>query len=355
MPRLIVVVMSALIFFSGLPAFAQDEQGAKSPPPAKVVVVKSVVRAVMPRTAYVGTVYFPEVSDVAAEVSGRVEKVTFEEGDLVRAGQRLVILDTTLVRKSLAAAKAALAEARASLDRERAEYERLRLLFESRTISEQDYDDSRFRVIELERRGDALDANVAKMSIELDKASIKAPYSGVVLHRDVDRGEWLAPGKVFGTLARNDVVDVKVNVPGSVLPRVSKGMRVPVRIGSTDLTGEVSAVIPVGDIATRTFPVKIRIATAKGLAQGMDATVNLPAGPPVQSVVVPRDAVITSMQGTVVFAVKNGAAVLIPVRVSEYVGLEAAVEGAGLDGGMDIVVKGNERLRPGQPVSIVTN
>lgn len=349
------VVLSALILLMcAFPAGAQEDSSQKKqgPPPAKVIVTKAVSGSVTPRSVYVGTVYFPEVADVAAEVSGRVVRVSFEEGDRISRGTSLVALDTSLTKERLAASKAALAESRASLERERIEFGRLSRLYTSRTISEQDFDDSRYSVIELERRVDALQAEVAEMTIELAKARVPAPFTGVVLAREVERGEWLSPGATVAVLARDDAVDVHVNVPASVLRTVQKGASVPVRVGGEEYEGVVFAVIPRGDITTRTFPVKVRIKDAPGLAQGMDAEVRLPIGAPVQSLIVPRDAVVTSPQGTVIFTIADGAAQPVPIRVSDYMGLDAAISGDGLSPGMDVVVKGNERLRPGQSVIV---
>ncbi|NJB68935.1 RND family efflux transporter MFP subunit [Desulfobaculum xiamenense] len=353
MLRLMLPVVSALVLLFAPPALAQEGTDRQGPPPAKVVVVKAVSRDVVPRAAYLGTVYFPEVSDVAAEVGGRVVRVRVEDGARVRRGELLVETDTSLLEKSLAASRAALAESRAALERERLEFARLSSLFESRSISEQDYDNSRYRVVELERRADALAADVARMDIELAKAAVAAPYSGVVLSRRVDRGEWLAPGVVVAVLARDDAVDVRVNVPAATLAHLRVGIEVPVRVAGRDHVGRVIAIIPEGDVATRTFPVKVRVEHPEGLAQGMEAEVRLPVAAPVRSVVVPRDAVLGSAQGQMLFAVADGAARPVPVTVTEYFGLEAAVSGEGLAEGMDIVIKGNERLRPGQSVTVV--
>ena len=88
------------------------------------------------------------------------------------------------------------------------------------------------------------------------------------------------------------------------------------------------------------------------MAQGMEARVSLPSGEKVESVLVPRDAVIHAFGMSFVWSVTEGTAQQIPVQVKAYEGMKAAVTGPGLAEGMDIVIKGNERLQPGQPVSI---
>ena len=83
----------------------------------------------------------------------------------------------------------------------------------------------------------------------------------------------------------------------------------------------------------------------------MSARVVLPVGEPRQTLVAPRDAIISAFGQTVVYAVKDSKAHQIPVNVIGYQGLVAGIEGAGLAEGMQVVVKGNERLRNGQMVS----
>ncbi len=336
-----------------------DKAGGKpqGPPPARVVTASARSGEVRPQYEYVGTVYFPEVSDVAAEVSGRVENYTFEEGRGVSAGQQLVELDTELVQKDLETAKFEYRNVHSSLENARRELGRIRSLYEKKTVSEQDYDKAFYLVAGLENRATALKAKVARLEIQLEKSATKAPFDGLVLERMVDRGEWVNPGATVAVVARNDVVDVRLHVPENVLPYLREGLELPVRIGSRELTGTVHAVIPQGDVSTRTFPVKIRASNDGSLAQGMEARVRVPVGQKREAVLVSRDAVLLAQGQTSLWAVFGDQAVNIPVEVTAYMGMDAAVRsldpGMELKPGMQVVVKGNERLRPGQRVVVV--
>jgi multidrug efflux pump subunit AcrA (membrane-fusion protein) len=155
------------------------------------------------------------------------------------------------------------------------------------------------------------------------------------------------------TIARSDAVDIVVNVPEEVLIFIVPGQTVRVESGGKEITGEVFTVIPKGDIATRTFPVKIRVQDNRYLMEGMDAKVTLPIGKKRKSLIVPRDAVITIPGNTVVFAVTDSKAMMILVKVTGYDGIMAWVDSDTLREGMKVVIKGNERLRDGQPVEIL--
>jgi RND family efflux transporter MFP subunit len=346
------VIFFGLVFNSPV-APLWSQQKPKGPPPASVTV--SVVKSgrVVPQTEFIGTVFFQEVSDVASELSGRVEEVRFEEGQRIKKGQVLVELGSDILEKRLLATSATYEQVLSELEIARIELKRREKLFKTKSISEQSYDENRFRVKGLEKRADSLKAEVQRLEIELLKKIIRAPFEGIVIKREVDRGEWLAEGATVAILAKDDVVDVVANVPEEFIPFVQIGMPVKTIINGNEIIGSVIAVVPRGDIATRTFPVKIRAPNTLELIEGMSARVVLPVGKPQKTLVVPRDAVITVFGQTVVYVVKDSKARMIPVDVIGYQLLTAGVKSTDLSEGMQVVVKGHERLRNGQMVSIL--
>ena len=350
MKRTAYWMAAGLLLFVAAGAGAKEEGKAQGPPPAPVVTAKSTTGMVHPMTEFVGTVYYPEVSRVASEVDGRVDEVFFEEGRHVGQGRILVRLGADLMQKRLASAQADHDKILADLENARIDYARMESLFQARTVSEKEYDEARFKRQGLEMAAAATQAEAERLQLEIAKKAIRTPFAGIVLEKLVSRGEWLSPGSGVAVLARDDYVEVVVEVPQDILPFVRPGLEVEVVVGGRSAKGEVFAVIPQGDVATRTFPVKVRVRNVADLAQGMEGRVLLPSGEKIESVIVPRDAVIRSFGKNVVYVVKDNAAQMTPVEVTAYMGLEAAVRGAGLAPGLDVVVKGNERLRPGQAV-----
>lgn len=151
-------------------------------------------------------------------------------------------------------------------------------------------------------------------------------------------------------LAKDDVVDIVVEVPERFIPFVKKGMQVNGTVNSNAIKGNVFTIIPRGDIITRTIPIKIRLPNSLSLFEGMSAKVTLPTGNPKKALIVPRDAVISMFGQTVVFSVNESKAAMRPVKIIGYEGLNAGIEANGLEEGMLVVVDGNERLRDGQAV-----
>jgi RND family efflux transporter MFP subunit len=328
---------------------AQDKP--KGPPPAVVSVASVKTGNIAPQAEFIGTVFYEEVSDVASEVSGRVEEVRFEEGQHIKKNQVLIKLGADILQKRLLATSASYEQVLTELEIARIELNRKEKLFKTKSISEQSYDEERFGVKGIEKGAASLKAEVERIEIELQKKIIRAPFDGVVIKRHVDRGEWLAEGATVAILAKDDVVDIVANVSEKFIPYIQIGMPVQATLNGKEITGSVIAVVPRGDVATRTFPVKIRMPNTLALFEGMSARVKLPVGEPRKTLVVPRDAVIAVFGQNVVYALNDAKARMIPVEVIGYQGLTAGVQSPDLAEGMQVVVKGNERLRDGQMVS----
>jgi RND family efflux transporter MFP subunit len=348
-----VLILSGLLLnlFASMP-WGQDKP--KGPPPALVRVAQVETGEVTPQTEFIGTVFYEEVSDVASEVSGRVEEVRFEDGQRVKQNQILIKLGADMLRQRLLSTSATYEQALTDLEIARIELKRMEKLYKTKSISQQSYDEDRFEVKGIEKRVDSLKAEVERIEIELQKKIIRAPFEGIIIKRHVDRGEWLSEGATLAILARDDVVDIVADVSEKYISLIKIGMPIKTTINGKQITGSVLTIVPRGDVATRTFPVKIRIPNTQALFEGMSARVTLPVGKPRKTLVVPRDAVIPVFGQTVVFTVQDSKAQMVPVKVIGYQALVAGIEGAGLTEGMQVVVKGNERLRNGQMVSTLS-
>ncbi|GMR04282.1 MAG: efflux RND transporter periplasmic adaptor subunit [Thermodesulfobacteriota bacterium] len=351
---MVLFPMVLLLLFSAPPVYAQEKK-PKGPPPAIVVVSGVSEGMISPDAEFIGTVYYKEVAEVASEVSGKVLTVNFEEGDWVKSGAVLLKIDSAVLAKEIKSRRAARGEVLSGLERARNDLKRAAELHEEELLSDKDYDGYRFTVKGLEKKALSLEADAERLEIELIKKSVRAPFNGVVLKRYVDRGEWLSPGSPVATIAYHEVVDVVVNVPQDAIPFVERGSHVTVTSGKSSFKGKVLAIIPSGDIGTRTFPVKVRIKNNGDLKEGMEAQVRLPVGDRVKALLVNRDALVPVFGQVVVYVVIDSKAVMMPVEVVGYSGMKAGVRARGMKAGMSVVIKGNERLKNGQNVVITGN
>jgi len=319
-------------------------------PPALVVLSRVTRGSIRVERGFVGTLFYREVADVASEVGGMVEDVGFEEGERVDKEAVLVRLGSELLVKDIDAAHASYEEALASLEAARAELGRIKKLYTAGLSSDRAYDESRFKALGLEKKAASIRARLERLKAELNKKTVRAPFTGVILKKKTARGEWVRPGETVASLADTREMDFVAGVPEDAASSVKPGERVDISVAGNTLEGRVLGVVPAGDVRTRTFPVRIRLKNPGGLMEGMEAVVSLPGGPEIETLIVPRDAIISQRGRTSVFAVKDGRAAMIPVGVKGYAGGRAAVASPALSPGMKVVVKGNERLRDGQAV-----
>jgi len=350
--NLTIVILLILIFT--LPALsAAQNRERQQMPPANVVVSKVTTGRLAPEEEFIGTVYYLEVSDLSGEVGGSVEIIQFEEGQRTKKGEVLAKLDSNLLEKQLQAKVALHEQVLLELEQARKDLDRIGSLYRKKIVSEKAYDDQRFQAKGLEKKAAALKAEVEHLKMQLEKAAIKAPFNGVIIKKHVARGEWLSPGRTVATIARDDPVDIIVEVPEEVIKYLKCGMSVSATAAGKEKTGTITAIIARGDIATRTFPIKIRINNPTSLMEGMEARVRLPVGEKITTLLVPRDAVLTQFGRAVVVAVVDSKAMIIPTEVIGYQGMKAGINSQKISEGMSVVVKGNERLRDGQPVRVI--
>ena len=350
---LIVVIAVFLVFFPSI-VYPQSRKGDKknAMPPALVVVERVKKGMMSPEEEFVGSVYYREISDLSSEVSGKVEDFYFREGQRVKKGQVLVRIDSSLLQKDLEAKRADLISLEAEIDKAEKDFKRIDALYREDSIAGQVYDEYRYRLKSLKAKGNSLRAVIERMEIELKKHRIVSPFDGVIIDRLVDRGEWLSPGKTVATIARLSPVDVVVDIPADVIRYIKKNQKVDVKINGRDYKGMITAIVPRGDISSRTIPVKVSLANRGGLFEGMEARVMLPSAPEREVLLLNRDALLRLSGKTVVFTVAEGKAKIIPVDVQGYDGLTAGVLSDYITPGMQVIIKGHERLRDGQPVLV---
>ncbi|MCI4626608.1 MAG: efflux RND transporter periplasmic adaptor subunit [Candidatus Magnetoovum sp. WYHC-5] len=354
MPRFQKILITIVFLFIVLTHHTTTGFAQKEMPPSPVVISPLKKGTLTPETDFTATVYFHEKSELAAEIAGKVKTENIEEGKRVKKGDVLVEVDSVLLQKTLKAKEAAYNEALAKLDLAKINLQRTAKLLQKDTISEQVYDDKRFSVSTITHEANRLKAEMEAASIEIEKTRILAPFNGVVIAKKTHLGEWLTQGKVVAIIGKDETVEVIAEVPVNVIRAIKNGSSVTIKAENKTIEGTVFSVIPNADVGTRTFPLKIRVKNTYSLMEGMEVQVALPTGSSVDSFIIPRDAVLTVFGNTVVFAVTENKAKMLPVVVTGYEGYNAGITSqAPMQEGMEIAVKGHERLRDGQAVMVV--
>jgi RND family efflux transporter MFP subunit len=213
-------------------------------------------------------------------------------------------------------------------------------------IDEVDAAEAELAIREAERA--QADAAVRLASAQRRRHQILAPFPGTVAARMVDVGDWVAPGTPMLQLVRVDGLEVVVDAPAELARAVAPGDAV--RLGGA--TGRVAGVVPALDRATRTARLRVVPDELGTLVPGgtVDVTFAVQRS---GGLVVPRDAVVESADELRVFRVVEGTAQPLQVQPLASAADELLVEADGLSVGDVLVVRGNERLRPDQPVTVV--
>ncbi|BBO82279.1 RND transporter MFP subunit [Desulfosarcina ovata subsp. sediminis] len=308
-----------------------------------------------------GTVVSPyEPTRVAFLVAGKVQESFFREGEFVRKGALMATLDPSAYRFAVDAATAAVRQARVAADRAGNEYERMAFLFERKSLARNDFE--KFKAAR-----DAavlqLDQAVAAARVEkkrLADARLDAPVGGYVSRRLVEPGQSVAAGMPVFEIVRLDPVEILVGVPETDIHRVAVGQKTVVTLPAmpeTTFEGTVRIINISADAGTRTYMTRISVPNPQHLMRlGMVAEAEIIGGGQRDAMTLPVDAIVRDPQGaTQVFVYYPDQKRVYAKRVAVGALIGDGVEIMdGLSGDEAIVVAGQDRLRDGVPVSVVT-
>lgn len=306
--------------------------------------------------------------NVAGRVAGNVETVVVLAGSRVAAGDLLVELNDDLLTIQVAQSEAQLAEAvagietaRARVDRARISLDRIEALRGGSSFSQGRFDDAQADFLEAEAqffeaqaREKSAQSRLAETRYQLERSKIVAPFSGVVLEVNTIPGAFIQAGTPVVRLLDTDAFEVQASVPSRYTAFLSPGQTVTASTEfGTELALELRAVLPVEDPSTRTRAVLFaapELSTLSSAAVGQSLTVEIPVGEAREVLSVPKDALVQARGGWTVFVAADDQAQPRPVTLGVPLGDRYEVL-SGLAAGDLVVVRGNERLRPGQAIS----
>ncbi len=358
------ISVAAIVLAAALSAPMVRAQGKAERVEVDAVIVEPLTQTVPALGRFVARQSGP----VAALVGGPVDEVLVEVGDRVAKGDVLARLSTDVSAGNRNLRAAELREKEAALETARAqarlaslELQRLENLKQSAAFSQARYEDkaaevARYRseVAEAEAAVVRAGANLALAELDLARAAIPAPYNGVVVARHVTEGAHVNTGAPVVSLVNDESLEIEADVSAQRLGGLVPGREVGIRLDDgRQFSATIRSLIPSENPLTRTRPVRFKPnidgADALRLATDQSVTVLLPVGEPRPVVSVHKDAVIARGTGYIVFVVVGGKAEPRAVRLGEAAGVRMEVL-SGLVPGDLAVVRGNERLLPGQPV-----
>lgn len=313
----------------------------KAPDAVPVEVALASRRAIA--ASYTGTAPLEAraESQVVAKTSGVALNVMAEEGQIVRAGQTLVRLDSA--RSELQAAQTS-----AQMRKLEANYARSKQLAEQRLLSANDNDQLRYD-LENARAANRL------ANLELSYASVQAPISGVIASRSIKTGNFVQINTPIFRIVDTSRLEATLNVPERELATLKAGLPVQLAVDALPgkvFQGTVDRVAPVVDSGSGTFRVVCSFEGGGTLQPGMFGRIRIDYDNRADALVVPRIALLEDEGDSAVFVIRNAKAARVPVKLG-YLDGEWAEVRAGIKQGDQVVVAGKTALRDGTLVQLI--
>ena len=330
-------------FFSGA---ALAQQKPADPPPVGVMAARTVKMA--PKSVLPGTVVSRNDSQLASEVEGRIATVA-EVGTVVAKGGVVARIDSSLASMQLASDKASVQRLEAQVRFDRDQAQRMENLFGQNAIAKSTRDQAvSTRDMDAAALAQA-EAALQKSQYQFDHSTIRAPFPGRVVARLINPGEYATAGKPVVRLVDIGETEVSVQTPIETAAYLHDELPVTVEIEGKRATAKVRAIVPVGDVSSRTIEVRLTLPASAGFV-GDAAKVFIPSAPVREVVAVPRDALVLREDNTYVFKVdKKGVAQRVAVETGSEDGALVEVRGP-IAPGERVIVRGAERLEAGQKV-----
>jgi membrane fusion protein (multidrug efflux system) len=311
--------------------------------------------------------------EIVARVSGFLEKITYREGDIVKAGQVLFVMDQKPFLAQVAAAKGTVENRKAQLWTAKANYDRIKPLADLDAASKSDLDNATGQYHSAQASLYEAEAQLEKAKLDLSYATIRSPITGVTGKSALREGAYLTvvgQSSQLTYVARLDPIWVTFNVSqndqynferetraGRLAPAKNHQYEVEVELGDGSRyphIGKVNFADPSYSKDTGSFQIRAALANPRGvLRPGMFVKVYLRGALRLNAAVVPQKAVQQSANGHVVFVVNDqGLVETRPVKAGEWIGQDWLIQ-EGLKAGDRVIVSGFQKLVPGMPVKPV--
>lgn len=340
------MLMAGIITAASLVSHAQQPEM----PPAQVQVALADKRMMAPIMDVNGTVISLNDSQIATEVEGKLTSIV-QVGTEVQAGDVIATIDNRLLEIAHRRATATLKRLQADLAFRKQNVARFQDLASSDNASKS-------RLEEVISQHDMTQQNVEDAKAladrtrgDLERAQIRAPFNGTLVARLANKGEYLTVGAPIARFVDTENVEIALPAPLAITQYLIKGAEVTVQSARGTHSLPIRTVVPVGDAISRMVEVRLK-ASGKDWAISTPVKISLPKSKPIESIAVPRDAIVLKSGQSYLFKVgDDNKAQQINAEIISTVGLWVALR-RGVDEGDRIVIRGAERLQPGQAVVV---
>jgi RND family efflux transporter MFP subunit len=354
------------------PSQANPQQKAAAAPPG-VAVSKPVQREIVEWDEYTGRFDAVETVEVRARVAGYLEETHFKDGQIVKQGDLLYVIDRRPFERALDLARAELRAATTKVANASLDVERGRPLVERRVMSEKSFDDRENLMREAQAAVKVAEARVKAAELDLSFTRISSPLTGRIGRSQVSNGNWVSAGgaanaTLLTSIVSQDPIHVYFDVSENNYIKYKRLAERGSGAGAADLGALVEVALPDErgfphrarldfldnrlDQGTGTLRARALLPNAAGLfSPGLFARVRVTGTPKYAALLIPDEAIGTDQTNKFVYAVsEDGTVARRSVTLGPlYAGLRVVREG--LTGNEWVITRGLQRARPGQKVT----
>ena len=333
-----------------------------------------------------------------ATSSGEVVVINGKNGDYVNAGQVIVAIDNQAARSGvreavsnvrtaesnissahgdISAAKGNIASAAAAVEEARINYQKYKMLYDKRLITETDFLTAQTKlssaqanlnsarsnyntaVNALSSRRNSLSSAQANLDTANDtnsKTVIKTKVSGYIANMDLERHQQVSAGAKLFTLVNESEMKLEIGVPAEIVKKIQMGAQATIKVdelNGKEIVGTVYEIAASADSTSRQFIVKVKFPNPdRELKSGMYGKANIATGAE-DGLIIPKKAIVVRGVQQVIYVIRDGKAVMIPINISNQNETYAAVTGDGLTAGDQLVVDGQNVVQANEKVNIV--
>lgn len=346
-------------------AFAQ---GAPPPPPS-VTVAKPVVKDIIERTDFIGRFDAVDQVDIRARVSGYIDKIHFEDGTLVKAGDLLFTIDPRPYRNALEQAQATVTSSQVRLDFAQSDLDRAEQLRRTGNVSDQVFDQRRQAFLTAKAELDRAQAALRQAQLDVDFTEVRSPLTGRLSRRLVSEGNLVnANQTILTNVLTLDPIQFYFDVDERSYLAYSRQTQGGTRTSSNGSANEVLLTLTDERLGQRKGQLDFvdnRLDAASGtiraravfankdlfLTPGLFGRVTIGASDPYSAVLLPDEAIGSDQDRRVAYVLgENNVVSLKPIRVGPRIDGYRVIR-EGLKGDETVVVNGLVRVRPGSPIT----
>lgn len=340
---IVILIILGLILYPKLnleedkgPQVSNQRQNSLLPVEVKIVTPRRIENIIK----ITGAILANESVSLRSEISGKIEKIYFQEGQRVKKNELLLSINDDEIVAQVERLKFT------QKLNEDMEY-RQRQLLEKEAISREEYEIALTTL-------NTTKSDIKEREARLAKHKIYAPFDGIIGLREVSEGSYITPSDLVANLYNINPIKIEFSIPGKYSPMVNKGDKInfTIEASENEFVGTIYAVEPRIDPRTRTLQIRALCRNdEEALIPGQFANINYILDILPDALMVPSESIIPEMNSHKVFMFKGGTVREERVNIGLRTENEVQVT-RGIEPGDTVITTGILQIRDGMPVSI---